>query len=94
MSWYLVTSGSSGEVINFTDGDLSGSADIPKVIHITEASKDLTYTDGNLTLLADLYGTKTFNYSSGILTSITGTGKYQSKILHYTNNILTSIEVL
>ena len=49
MSWYLNTSGGTGETINFVDGDLSGNANLPKVIHKTEVSKDLVYSGDSLT---------------------------------------------
>lgn len=82
-------------LLNFTNGDLAGDYLIPKVVHVTESTKTLTYnTEGNLATYSDSYGTKTFNYTDGVLTSITGTGKYQAKNLTYVNGNLTEVEVI
>lgn len=89
--WYEIDS--AGNPINWTSGDLAGDENDPKVVHVTESSKTLTYTNGILTGYSDAVGTKTFYYTDGLLTSIIGTGKYQSKTLTYSNGILVGVTI-
>ena len=58
---------------------------------------DTTFTynpDGTLNTVTTASGTKTMGYTGGKLTSITGTGIYQSKNFTYTGDQLTGIDVL
>jgi len=61
---------------------------------VTKTNSTLTYNvDGTLATITDSYGSKTFVYTDGKLTSITATGAYQNKTLNYTGDSLTSITV-
>lgn len=62
----------------------SGTA--TEAIKITEVDKTLNYISGTLSTITTLYGTKTLYYDQvGILTSIAGTGIYESKEFTYDN---------
>jgi len=91
---YNGTSWISLSSLNLTNGDLAGSSEVPTVVHVTESSKTLEYTNGLLTKITDSIGTKTFTYTDGILTNIVGTGKYQSKNITYANGVVSNIEVI
>lgn len=59
-----------------------------------DVTTTLTYNpDGTVATLSSSLGTKTFNYTSGRLTSIVGTGSYKSKTFGYTGDNVTSITV-
>jgi YD repeat-containing protein len=52
------------------------------------------YGDGKLWRVTDAFGSKTFTYDeAGKLASITGTGKYKSKVFIYVGNVLVMVEV-
>lgn len=64
------------------------------IVRDQQISKTLTYnTDGTLLQVDDVNGSKTFNYTNGILTSILGTGLYKSKSFTYSNSQLTNVNV-
>lgn len=65
-----------------------------RYVYLGGVSKTLTYNgDGTLNTVTDSSGTKTMGYTSGTLTSVTGTGAYRNKSLHYTGGILDVITV-
>jgi hypothetical protein len=70
------------------------SKEVRIITQIEPVSKTLTYTGSLLTQIADAYGTQMFSYDvNGVLTSVTGTGKYRSKAFTYSGGNLTSIAV-
>ena len=72
-------------------GDIGGIPTDPNILQVHKYSKTFTYNlNGQLTGLSDANGTKTFTYTDGALTGITGTGIYQSGTLSYTDGILTA----
>jgi hypothetical protein len=69
-------------------GDLDGNYPDPVVVQVHGRDKTLTY-DGsnNLIYLVDEYGAKSFSYNiNGLLVSISGSGRYQSKSFTYDGN--------
>ena len=71
-----------------------GSTTINQGGGVVELSKTFTYNnDGTLHMESDTSGTKTFNYTAGVLTSITGTGAYKNKTFTYSAGVLQSITV-
>lgn len=75
-------------------GDLAGNYPNPVVVQVGARTKSFTYNgDGTLATVTDAYGTKTFNYTGGQLTSIVGTGEYPTKTFGYTGDNLTSVTV-
>ena len=74
-------------------GMTKGAADMYYTT-LTGVSKTLTYnSDGTVASMTDLNGSKTFNYTNGVLTSITGTGNYRSKALAYSTGQLTTVTI-
>jgi hypothetical protein len=60
-----------------------------------EVDSVLTYNlDGTLSTISTVLGTKTFTYTAGKLTGITGTGVYNSKIFTYDGSKLVAIEII
>lgn len=57
-------------------------------------SKSITYNgDGTVNVITDARGTKTIGYTSGVLTSMTGTGVYKNKTYTYSSGQLTDVTV-
>lgn len=81
--------------VSLNGGDIVESSGIPLVVHVTESSKVFEYNvDGLLSKITDSYGTRTFNYTNGVLSSIVGTGKYQSKSIITVNDKVTNINIV
>lgn len=75
-------------------GDLYGTYPNPSVVQVTARNKSFTYNpNGTLASVSDALGTKTFSYVDGRLVQIIGTGKYVTKTLQYTGNVLVGVEV-
>ena len=97
-----VTETETGSVVGVTGGsvglgllDAETARDAREIVQVEPATSGFTYNvGGQLTLLADSYGTKALAYNgSGQLTSITGTGKYRSKTYAYSGDQLIGITV-
>ena len=91
------------EVVVVGSGDISVSQPTDTSIVIsgtgggtdTEVDATLTYNpDGSLASYTTALGSKTFTYTSGVLTGITGTGIYKSKTLIYSGGQLVTIDVI
>ena len=77
---------------NLTNNPHAVTADQVGAVALAMTAKAFVYTDGKLTSMTDVNGTKTFAYDgNGRLSMITGTGKYVSRTFNYTGNALMSI---
>jgi hypothetical protein len=75
-------------------GDLGGMFPNPTVKQVHAVNKAFTYNiDGTLATMTDANGSKTFTYTLGKLTSVSGTGVYQNKTMTYSGDQLVSVTV-
>ena len=75
--------------------DAETAREARQIVQVEPITSGFTYNvSGQLTLLADSYGTKALAYNgSGQLISIAGTGKYRSKTYAYSGDQLIGITV-
>lgn len=97
-----VTETETGSVVGVTGGsiglgllDAETARGAREIVQVEPTTSGFTYNvNGQLTLLADSYGTKALAYNgSGQLASIAGTGKYRSKTYAYSGDQLIGITV-
>jgi YD repeat-containing protein len=92
----------AGTVVSVTGGstglgllDAATPRESRQIVQVEPTTSGFTYNvSGQLTLLADSYGTKALAYNgSGQLISVTGTGRYRSKSYVYSGDQLIGITV-
>lgn len=99
----ISTTANDGDTVVSVTGGATGvsllNTETPRqarqTVEIEPVGAAFTYNgSGQLTSVADGYGTKAFTYNgSGQLISIAGTGKYRNKTFSYTGDQLTGIAV-
>lgn len=75
---------SNGQVLTYNSVSQKWENQTPTGGFQPEVSKIFTYNvSGQLETISDAFGVKTLSYSSGRLSSISGTGPYPNKVFSY-----------